>query len=190
MPVRAPVSARPGELHLTQSPPLVDTGDGHLSRCFFHGDVRSDIWGEALARVEKPQEQADSPVLNVSGLRKFYGGGRKKYILFGPPVARPVRALVDVDMKVGSGRTIGIVGESGSGKSTAARAIVGLEPKDLGALELHGNELESDVHDRTEDQRSAMRMVFPESHSVSQSQAPGRPHDRQGAAQVCRAKQA
>ena len=144
----------------SQSPPLVDTGDGHLSRCFFHGDVRSDIWGEALARVEKPQEQADSPVLNVSGLRKFYGGGRKKYILFGPPVARPVRALVDVDMKVGSGRTIGIVGESGSGKSTAARAIVGLEPKDLGALELHGNELESDVHDRTEDQRSAMRMVF------------------------------
>ena len=144
----------------SQSPPLVDTGDGHLSRCFFHGDVRSDIWGEALARVEKPQEQVESPVLNVSGLRKFYGGGRRKYILFGPPVARPVRALVDVDMKVGSGRTIGIVGESGSGKSTAARAIVGLEPKDRGALELHGNELESDVHDRTEDQRAAMRMVF------------------------------
>ena len=144
----------------SQSPPLVDTGDGHLSRCFFHGDVRSDIWGEALARVEKPQEQVESPVLNVSGLRKFYGGGRRKYILFGPPVAKPVRALVDVDMKVGSGRTIGIVGESGSGKSTAARAIVGLEPKDRGALELHGNELESDVHDRTEDQRAAMRMVF------------------------------
>ena len=151
----------------SQSPPLVDTvGAGfkpaptHLSRCFYHEDVRADIWGEALARVEKPQEQDDRPVLNVNGLRKFYGGGRRKYILFGPPVARPVRALVDVDMKVGSGRTIGIVGESGSGKSTAARAIVGLEPKDRGALELHGNELESDVHDRTEDQRAAMRMVF------------------------------
>ncbi len=144
----------------SQSPPLVDAGRGHLSRCFFHQDVRADIWGEALARVEKPQEQDDRPVLNVNGLRKFYGGGRRKYILFGPPVARPVRALVDVDMKVGSGRTIGIVGESGSGKSTAARAIVGLEPKDRGALELHGNELESDVHDRTEDQRAAMRMVF------------------------------
>ncbi len=151
----------------SQSPPLVDTvGAGlkpaptHLSRCFYHEDVRPDIWGEALARVEKPQEQDDRPVLNVNGLRKFYGGGRRKYILFGPPVARPVRALVDVNMKVGSGRTIGIVGESGSGKSTAARAIVGLEPKDRGALELHGNELESDVHDRTEDQRAAMRMVF------------------------------
>ena len=153
---------------MTQSPPLVDTANGHpstgsgdhLSRCFFHGDVTSNIWGEALARVEKPPEQEAKPVLNIDGLRKFYGGGRKKYILFGPPVARPVRALVDVDMKVGSGRTIGIVGESGSGKSTAARAIVGLEPKDRGALKLHGDELEGDVHDRTEDQRAAMRMVF------------------------------
>ena len=164
----------------TQSPPLVDTsanGQGghphpsplpsrergqeeHLSRCFLPGDVTASLWGEALARVEKTQEQDRGPVLNIEGLRKFYGGGRKKYILFGPPVARPVRALVDVDMKVGSGRTIGIVGESGSGKSTAARAIVGLEPKDRGSLELHGEDLEGNVHDRTEDQRSAMRMVF------------------------------
>ena len=144
----------------SQSPPLVNARDGHLSRCFFHGDVRADIWGEALARVEKPREQVEIPVLDVSGLRKFYGGGRRKYILFGPPVAPPVRALMDMDMRIGSGRTVGIVGESGSGKSTAARAIVGLEPKDRGDLQLHGQQLEGDVHDRTEDQRSAMRMVF------------------------------
>ena len=144
----------------TQAPPLVGTGDGHLSRCFFHDDVKADIWGEALARVEKPQEEDAEPVLNVNGLRKFYGGGRKKYILFGPPVNPPVRALMDMDMRIGSGRTVGIVGESGSGKSTAARAIVGLEPKDRGDLQLHGDDLEGNVHDRTEDQRSAMRMVF------------------------------
>ena len=152
----------------TQSPPLVSTGNGHpstgsgdhLSRCFFHEDVRADIWGEAMARVEKPQERDTEPVLNIEGLRKFYGGGRKKYILFGPPVNPPVRALMDMDMRIGSGRTIGVVGESGSGKSTAARAIVGLEPKDRGDLQLHGQDLEGDVHDRTEDQRSAMRMVF------------------------------
>ena len=152
----------------TQSPPLVSTGNSHpstgsgdhLSRCFFHGDVKADIWGEAMARVEKPQERDTEPVLNIEGLRKFYGGGRKKYILFGPPVNPPVRALMDMDMRIGSGRTIGVVGESGSGKSTAARAIVGLEPKDRGDLQLHGQDLEGDVHDRTEDQRSAMRMVF------------------------------
>lgn len=144
----------------SQSPLLVSAGDSHLSRCFSHANVRPAIWGEALERVEKPQERADRPVLNVSGLRKFYGGGRKKYILFGPPVAQPVRALMDMDMRIGSGRTVGIVGESGSGKSTAARAIVGLEPKDRGDLQLHGQDLEGDVHNRTEDQRSAMRMVF------------------------------
>ena len=63
-------------------------------------------------------------------------------------------------MRVDGGRTLGIVGESGSGKSTAARAIVGLEARDRGILELRGQALEGDVGDRTEEQRSSMRMVF------------------------------
>ena len=63
-------------------------------------------------------------------------------------------------MQVDGGRTLGIVGESGSGKSTAARAIVGLEARDRGILELRGQALEGDVGDRTEEQRSSMRMVF------------------------------
>ena len=116
--------------------------------------------GELRERLLKPEPNGAAPVLNAEDLRKFYGGGRKKYILFGPPVRRPVRALVDVDMRVEGGRTLGIVGESGSGKSTAARAIVGLEAKDGGKLELRGQALEGDVGDRTEDQRSSMRMVF------------------------------
>ena len=146
----------------SQSPPLVNAGANgyHFVKCLYHEEVTPSIWGDDLARVEKPDESEVAPVLSASSLRKFYGGGRKKYILFGPPVQPPVRALVDVDMKVGSGRTIGIVGESGSGKSTAARAIVGLEPKDFGDLRLHGDDLEGNVHDRTEEQRSAMRMVF------------------------------
>ena len=110
--------------------------------------------------VVKPATEEATPALYAEDLRKFYGGGRRKYILFGPPVRPPVRALVDVDMRVGGGRTLGIVGESGSGKSTAARAIVGLESKDSGVLQLRGQELEGDVGDRTEKQRSAMRMVF------------------------------
>ena len=147
---------------ISQSPSMVNTGSNgqHLVKCLYHNDVHADVWGEDLARVIKPPESNATPVLNAERLRKFYGGGRRKYILFGPPVAPPVRALVDVDMRVGSGRTLGIVGESGSGKSTAARAIVGLEQKNGGKLELRGEDLEADVHDRTEDQRAAMRMVF------------------------------
>jgi peptide/nickel transport system ATP-binding protein len=75
-------------------------------------------------------------------------------------VHQQVRALIDVDMRVGTGRTLGVVGESGSGKSTAAKTIVGLVPKDGGQLELRGQVLEDGVQHRTKEQRAAMRMVF------------------------------
>lgn len=142
------------------SPPLEIVSDAHFAKCFSHSDVTDDLWGDLRERLVKPPSNGDLPVLNAQDLRKFYGGGRRKYILFGPPVRRPVRALVDVDMSVDGGRTLGIVGESGSGKSTAARAIVGLEARDRGTLELRGQTLEGDVGDRTEEQRSSMRMVF------------------------------
>ena len=145
---------------LQTSPQPAQVSDGHTARCFYHSDVTDDLWGELRERLVKPETDSAVPVLNAENLRKFYGGGRKKYILFGPPVRRPVRALVDVDMRVDGGRTLGIVGESGSGKSTAARAIVGLEARDGGKLELRGQVLEGDVGDRTEYQRSSMRMVF------------------------------
>ena len=142
------------------SPPPAQVSNGHFARCFYHADVDEDLWGELRERLAKPDPDSAAPVLNAKDLRKFYGGGRKKYILFGPPVRQPVRALVDVDMRVEGGHTLGIVGESGSGKSTAARAIVGLEARDGGVLQLRGEALEGDVEDRTEDQRSSMRMVF------------------------------
>ena len=142
------------------SPPLEIVSDAHFAKCFHHPDVTDNLWGELRERLVKPPSNGGLPVLNAEDVRKFYGGGRKKYILFGPPVQEPVRALVDVDMKVDGGRTLGIVGESGSGKSTAARAIVGLEARDRGTLELRGEALEGDVGDRTEEQRSSMRMVF------------------------------
>ena len=142
------------------APTLATVSGGHLARCFNHSDVNDGIWGDLLERVVKPAPAETTPALYAEDLRKFYGGGRRKYILFGPPVRPPVRALVDVDMRVDGGRTLGIVGESGSGKSTAARAIVGLEARDSGELQLRGQALEGDVEDRTTDQRSAMRMIF------------------------------
>ena len=149
------------ETCLSSPPSLASvSANGHTARCYYNEEVNDGIWGDLLERVVKPAPEETTPALYAEDLRKFYGGGRRKYILFGPPVRPPVRALVDVDMRVGGGRTLGIVGESGSGKSTAARAIVGLESKDGGVLQLQGQELEGDVGDRTEDQRSAMRMVF------------------------------
>ncbi len=156
----APRCPLAGSECITTTPPLTVVAESHRVRCLHHDEVNEGIWGDLLERVVKPPPEEATPALYAEDLRKFYGGGRRKYILFGPPVRPPVRALVDVDMRVGGGRTLGIVGESGSGKSTAARAIVGLESKDGGVLQLRGQELEGDVEDRTEDQRSAMRMVF------------------------------
>ena len=154
---RCPIAT---EICFQATPPAAQVSEGHLAGCCHHTEVTEDLWGDLRERELKPDTDSALPVLNAQDLRKFYGGGRRKYILFGPPVRQPVRALVDVDMKVDGGRTLGIVGESGSGKSTAARAIVGLEARDRGTLELRGQELEGEVGHRTEEQRSSMRMVF------------------------------
>lgn len=45
-----------------------------------------------------------------------------------------VPALVDVELGLSEGETLGIVGESGSGKSTLAKAMLGIETVDAGGV--------------------------------------------------------
>jgi peptide/nickel transport system ATP-binding protein len=99
-------------------------------------------------------------VLVAKGLRRFYGRWQRKYVLVGPRVRTPVRAVTDVDFEVEAGRTLGIVGESGCGKTTVARVVVGLVPQDRGEIRLRDEELARRVGDRTREQRAALRMVF------------------------------
>ena len=142
-----------------QAPPMLDTGAGHMSRCLYSGDVTPTVWGE-LKPIEEEERAQSEPVLSATSMRRFYGRWGRKYLLFGPRVRPPVRAVTDVDFNVRLGRTLGIVGESGSGKTTVARAIVGLVPRDRGGLQLRDQELAPAVEDRTRSQRAAMRMVF------------------------------
>ena len=142
-----------------ESPQMLDAGDNHKSRCFFFSDVRPEIWGEAEPR-EKFNTRTAEPLLSATGLRRFYGSWQRKYLLFGPRVRPPVRAVTDVDFDVGSRRTLGIVGESGSGKTTVARTVVGLVPRDRGELRLQEEELAPSVGERTQEQQAAVRMVF------------------------------
>ncbi|MER2509648.1 MAG: ABC transporter ATP-binding protein [Amaricoccus sp.] len=48
------------------------------------------------------------------------------------------RALDDVSITVGRGRSFGLVGESGSGKSTLLRAVMGLAPVTAGTMMVDG----------------------------------------------------
>jgi peptide/nickel transport system ATP-binding protein len=72
-----------------------------------------------------------------------------------------VPALVDVDLQLAEGETLGIVGESGSGKSTLAKTILGIESADIGGtVALDGNTVAPNTSGRSTDDKRAMQMVF------------------------------
>ncbi len=143
----------------TQAPDMVGTGDSHQARCFFWKDVHKEIWG-GLEPRDGDHPQNVEPVLTAEGLQRFFGQWQRRYLLFGPRVRPPVRAVSSIDFEVGVGRTLGIVGESGCGKTTVARLVVGLTPPQRGEIRLRQEELAPQVEGRTHEQRAALRMVF------------------------------
>ncbi|MBM7439642.1 ABC transporter ATP-binding protein [Streptomyces sp. HB132] len=69
------------------------------------------------------------PLLEVRGLTKTFGSGRRR-----------LTALDGVDVQIGRGQTLGLVGESGCGKSTLARVLLGLERPDAGTVRFDGTD--------------------------------------------------
>jgi branched-chain amino acid transport system ATP-binding protein len=67
-----------------------------------------------------------SPLLEVSGLAKAFGG---------------VKALSQVDLKVGRGETLGIIGPNGAGKTTLFNCITGALEPNAGSILFEGREL-------------------------------------------------
>jgi oligopeptide/dipeptide ABC transporter ATP-binding protein len=99
---------------------------------------------------------SDDIVLRASGVTKIYPA---------PGGAGQVHALVDVDVDVRRGRTLGIVGESGSGKTTLTRMLLSLERPTEGTVTFEGAPLEtlSDVERRR--YRHAVAAVFQNPYS-------------------------
>ncbi|MFJ8941279.1 ABC transporter ATP-binding protein [Streptomyces sp. NPDC102365] len=75
-----------------------------------------------------PPEES-GPLLEVSGVTKTFGHGRRR-----------LTALDGVDLRLGRGETLGLVGESGCGKSTLARVLLGLERPDAGTVRFDGTD--------------------------------------------------
>ena len=72
-----------------------------------------------------------------------------------------IPALVDVNLQLAEGETLGIVGESGSGKSTLAKTILGIESADSGgAVSLDGHTVAPNTTGRSANDKRAMQMVF------------------------------
>ena len=93
------------------------------SRCHFHERAQT------LPRVEQGEREplpdghsTGAPLIKASDVSKtFHLEGQTIY------------GLVDVDVEVRAGETLGLVGESGSGKTTLARVLMGLTAPDDGS---------------------------------------------------------
>ncbi|WP_148253115.1 ABC transporter ATP-binding protein [Aidingimonas lacisalsi] len=79
-----------------------------------------------------------TPLLDIRGLTRTFGGGRR---WFGPDRAG-VHAVQGINLDVARGDTLGIVGESGCGKSTLARLLVGLDTPSGGTIHYAGDDLQ------------------------------------------------
>ncbi len=71
-----------------------------------------------------------------------------------------VKALTDVSLTVGGGKTLGIIGESGCGKSTLARMMVGLETPTSGNVTFNSLDVAELHRPANREIRRQLQMVF------------------------------
>jgi len=103
-----------------------------------------------------PFTEPDAPLLEVSGLRKYFPvrGG-----VFGK-VASVVHAVEDVSFSIKKGQTLGLVGESGCGKTTVGRLVLRLLEPTAGSVRFAGEDLLQLSPARLRQMRRRMQIVF------------------------------
>jgi peptide/nickel transport system ATP-binding protein len=144
----------------TEAPPMYEIGGGRGSRCHYHERAESVPVQVAEAEVatDSPATSAaigspgapGEPIVRIRGASKtFHQGGDV------------IRGLLDVDLDIAAGETVGLVGESGSGKTTLARVLMGLTAPDDGAeVTLDGHPLAPLATKRTAADQKALQIVF------------------------------
>jgi peptide/nickel transport system ATP-binding protein len=138
------------EICRTDEPPFHPVGGGHFSRCHFHDKAAELPRATSGTPVPSVAVAGALPVVRLEHATKTYSHE-----------GSDVRALVDVDVAIGGGETLGLVGESGSGKSTLARVLLGLTAPDTGStVELAGERLAPRIVRRSNEQVRALQTVF------------------------------
>ncbi|WP_407051314.1 ABC transporter ATP-binding protein [Methyloraptor flagellatus] len=92
-----------------------------------------------------PKAFFGEPILALDAVRSSYG---------------PLTVVKDITLAVHRGETVAIVGESGSGKSSLARTVVGLLPRQAGAIRFDGEALSPALAGRTREQMRRIQFVY------------------------------
>ncbi len=137
----------------TEAPPAVPVGDDgtRYTRCHHTdriGDIPEDPPGVEIDFLVAAEDNPE--VLELSNVSKTFHQH-----------STSIPALVEVELQLAEGETLGIVGESGSGKSTLAKTMLGIESHDVGGrVSLDGKRVDPSTSKRPAEVKRSMQMVF------------------------------
>lgn len=133
-----------------ETPPLEPLGGTRASRCFKSAEAPAIPRSTPEQLEVRAGRTSAAPVVRLGGVSKTYAAR-----------GEAVRALVDVDLELYPGETLGVVGESGCGKTTLARVLLGLTAPDAGStVELQGHPVAPVATRRGRDDLRALQIVF------------------------------
>ncbi len=145
----------------TTKPPLEETEDGRLVRCWRHKEVAAGTVNPVSAQDHPHEHTAPHhrTVLTARRIEKSFGEKRFISRLTGSK-GSVVRAVKDVSVDVRQRSTFGLVGESGSGKTTLARALLALAVADSGEIRLNNKPIGLELKPRDNEVLRNLRIVF------------------------------
>ena len=134
-------------------PPVVPAGagSGHVTRCHHPDRIGELVEAKSTVAISILSPSATAPeVLELAHVSKTFHQRRMA-----------IPALVDIELQLVEGETLGVVGESGSGKSTLAKTMLGIEAADSGGtVSLDGQVVAPSTSGRSANDKRSMQMVF------------------------------
>ena len=128
---------------------MVERSSGHFAACDRAYEPELSPATTRREAAVAATETRESSLVEVVGLHKRYGGGK-----------RTVRALDGVDVAVQRNDVLGVVGESGCGKSTLGHVISGLLEPSAGSVNFDGADVSVSWAKRSAETLKDIQLIF------------------------------